>query len=232
MASYATLTDVYRLALTAQAFVTRPRALDARAGDALAPSSGVFRMIAHGLAPDDRVQLVLLGAGAIPTGGTVNTPYVPTALDFYRFTLAPVGGVTALTFADAGSGAWAIQVDPEARILAHVAQASADIDQDLTADFPPLKVDPITGLYPPVIVGIVARMAARAAVTSLQIENAAFRVPVDRLFAQEDHDNKQRDLWRSGQPINPRGTDQDNVPNNAAIAASDRPSAGWATGCL
>lgn len=230
-AVYATLTDVYRLGLTARAFATAARGLLDRAGDSFDYATGTFRLNAHGFEADDLIQFVLPGAGAIPTGAALATPYHPLKLDFYRFRLSLTQGGAAVTFSTAGNG-WTLQLDPEARISAHLLQACADIDQDLTAQAPPLKVDPVTGRYPQVVIGMVARTAARSAVTSLQIENADYRVAVDRLFAQEKIDEAQRDAWRKGQPISPRPTDQDGVATDGAIAGFGRPSAGWNTAVL
>ncbi len=69
-------------------------------------------------------------------------------------------------------------------------------------------MDPVTGSYPHVVIGIVARMAARSAVTSLQIENAAYRVATDRLFAMQAADDQMLTDWKAGKPIQPLAIDQ------------------------
>jgi hypothetical protein len=230
MTAYATLQDVYRLGLSAQAFVVRPRKLDPNAGDALDPATGTFRLIGHGLGADDIVQLVLVGGpgvAAVPTGATANTPYSPIPLDFYRFQLASVPNGSALTFADVGTGAWAIQVDPEARLMANIIQFSAELNQDLIAHGTPLVPDPTSGTFPQIIVGVVAREVARRVVTSLQVENAAFKVATDRLFALQKDDNEQRERWRNGQPILPKPLDQTPTKADDAARAWGRHPVGW-----
>lgn|SRR6185312_2899401 len=205
---YATLLDVYRLGLAARAFVVAPRPLDPRAGDALDFANGIFRLSGHGYGADDLLQLVLVGTGAAPGGAVINTPYSPLPLDFYRFQVASGPNGSPLTFSDAGSGAWAIQVDPEARLSALLVQFSAELDQDLTAQSPPILADPTTGKPPQVLTGLVAREVARRGVTSLQVETASFKVAVDRLFALQKADDEQRDRWRKGQPLLPQVIDQ------------------------
>lgn len=244
---YATLRNVYDLGLTAAAFVTRPRALDPRAGDAFDFATGTFRQLAHNLAEDDLVQLVLIAsAGALPGGASSTVVYSPLPLDFFRFRLALSPGGPAITFTDAGtssrdgSTAWGIQTDPERRLERIILSESASIDQDLTAHSTPLEPDPLTGEYPPKIVGIVARCAARRAMAGLQFENAAFRAAAERLTAEEKRDDEQRAAWRLGQPIYPNPKDQtDGSPDNTFRARNaqssgccSRPPICWVTGRL
>lgn len=241
--AYATLTDVYRLALTARAFVVAPRPLDPKAGDSLDFATGTFSLTGHGLSGDDVVRIVVPGGGGAPTGAPLVTPLHVLPLDFWRFKLALTQGGAALTFADAGTfsagygpSAWTIQIDPEARILAHLEDTAGRINEHLTAHAPPIQPDPITGLLPPVLIGLNARMAGRAAVTSLQIETASYRVAVDRLFAQAKADGdadppaQKGSLlgdWKAGKPIQPRPTDETpRVPDNAAIFGHSRRNRG------
>ncbi len=234
---YAILQDVYDLGLTAQAFVVRPRSLDVRAGDALDFATGTFRLLAHGLTATDLVHLVLLGAGTVPAGATANTPYSPLPLDFYRFRLAAAPDGSALTYSTAGTGAWAIQLDPERRLQRHIDDAAARIDECLTAQRPPLLVDPTTGKYPTQIIGLNARMAARSSYPTLQFENAAFRTATDRIFAMEKADDLTLADWKAGKPLNPTVTDQNMVPDDAAratngIVAGRICDMSWVTGYL
>jgi hypothetical protein len=121
------------------------------------------------------------------------------------------------SFASAGTG-WSVSLDPGRRLDAHLAETAAEIDEHLTAETPPIQVDPITGRYPQVLVGLNARMAARAAVISLQIENAAYRKAVDRLFEREKQDLVMLDNWRKGKPLNPRPVDTTPGADNSARA--------------
>lgn len=242
---YATPRDVYDLGLTAAAFVVRPRALDPRAGDAFDHASGIFRLVAHNLAADDLVQLVLVATGgSLPGGASSTAVYSPLPLDFWRFQLAASPGGSALTFSSAGTSsrdgasAWGVQVDPERRIERLILSVSGDIDQDLTAHATPLEVDPNTGKYHEKVVGIVARVVARRACAGLQFENAQFKAAAERLFAEEKRDDEQRAAWRLGQPLYPEPVDQtDGSPDNA-LRARNRLSGGcsaplhWQTGRL
>lgn len=230
MAAYVTLTDVYDLGFGPGAFVTRPRALDPDAGDALDFSTGTFRMIAHDYRADDLLHMVLIGAGAVPTNATANTPYHPIPLDFFRFRLAATSGGSALTFADAGTGAWALQIDPERRLPRLCESMSRELDQDLTAQSTPLLPDPTTGRYHPKVVAIVSRMVARRGTAGLIFENAQFRIAKERVDAEEKRDDDQRASWRAGEPINPLPIDQTDYADNAAMAGTDRAPTAWRTG--
>lgn len=225
--AYATRADVYRLGLTAAAFVTRPRPYDA-----VTIASASIRLTAHGLAADDLVSLVAVSGGSLPTSVTATSVYSPVIVSGDVFTLKTYpAGVAISSWASGGSG-WGVSVDYGPRLDAHLSDASAVIDEHLTAHEPPIPVDPVTGLYPPVLVGLCARMAARSAVTSLQIENAAYRVATDRLFARERQDLEILAAWKAGKPIQPRPTDQSDVADNGARASSSRDTIGWTTGYL
>lgn len=227
---YATRDEVFLLGLSAQAFVTRPRPLEAYDASNVAISTGTIRLTGHGFSTADLVYLTVTSGGALPGGTAALTYYSPLPLgnDLFRIAATPNG--TALTFSSIGSG-WGIAVDPMRRLDKHLVDTAAIIDEHLTAHEPPILPNPVTGLYPPVLVGLNARMAARAAVTSLQIENAAYRVAVDRLNAREQHDMTLLADWKAGKPVQPRPTDQNTVPDNSAVAYSLRPVP-WQTGML
>ncbi len=223
---YCVLDDVYNLALTAQAFVMRPRPFDA-----VDITTATIRLKAHGLSALDVITFEASSSGSLPTSISGFAPYYPSPVsaDLLRVALTS-GGTPIASWASAGQG-WGIVVDFRRRLQAHIDQTAAEIDENLTADEPPIKVDPVTGLFPQQLIGLNARMAARAAVLSLQIENPQYRTALDRLFAKETTDVAQLAIWRAGKPLNPRPTDQNNYLDNAAIATSD-PVTGWRTGTL
>lgn len=225
--AYCTEDDVFK-ALAAQAFVVRPRPVQPADVDG---ASGTIRLEAHGLTADDVVTFKGTSGGSLPTGVTAFAPYYPTVVSFDLFKVAATLGGSALTFVAVGSG-WGIVVDPRRRIRWHAVDTAAEINQNLTAHDPPIQVDPTTGKYPPILIGLNARMAARAAVTSLQVDNAAYRVAIDRLFAREEMDRTILDELRKGWPLNPRPTDQTEVADNSARAASSRAALDWTTGEL
>lgn len=226
MGSYATLDDVFQLALTAQAFRTRGRAFDA-----VSAGTATVRLAAHGFTTADAITFEVTSGGLLPTGISSFTVYypIPVSIDLFRVATAP-NGTPISSWVSGGSG-WGVALDPTRRLLAHLEQTASEIDENLTADEPPIKVDPITGKFPQQLIGLNARMAARAAVLSLQIENAAYRVAVDRLFEKEKLDVEQLAIWRAGKPLNPRPIDQNTQLDNAAIGISD-PSTPWRTGTL
>lgn len=224
--AYAEVGDIYDLGLTAQAFVVLPRPFDPRKGDSLDFATGTFSLSGHGLVADDLAWLVLIASGgSIPTGGSTTVTYHPLPLNYRQFRLSLTVGGSAVTFADAGTPtggttAWGIQTDPERRLARRILQASAEIDQDLTAHETPLQRDITTGKYPEKVIGIVARMVAREATAGLIFENPAYKVAKERVFAQEARDDKQREDWRNGQPIYPNPRDQNDVPDNAVLATN------------
>lgn len=220
------LQDVYDLGFTAAAFVTRPRMLDADAGDFLDPTTGIFYMLGHGFAPDDAVWFMQIAAGSLPAGAglTLADVYTPQPIDARRFRLAPASGGPALTFADVGIG-WSLQRDPERRLLRIAENVSRDLDQDLTAHATPIL--PVNGKFPDKLVGVCARETARRGAAGLTFENAQFRTAKERTDALQGQDDDQRASWRMGQPISPRPVDQTSAPDNAARATN-----GVASGCV
>jgi hypothetical protein len=206
---YCSRDEVFNLGLSAQAFVIRPRPFDA-----IDITTGTIRLKGHGFSALDAIAFEVTSGGSLPTGLTAFTTYNPVITSFDLF---KVSGFNS--YVSGGSG-WGIAIDPGRRIDMHALEVSAEIDEHLTDDDPPLKVDPITGKYPQVVVGLAARMTARAAVLSLQIENAQYRVAVDRLFERQAKDLLMLDEWRKGKPINPRPVDQTESLDNAAIASA------------
>jgi hypothetical protein len=229
-ASYCKVQDVYDLALTARAFVSRPKQVEA-----VAISTGILKVTGHALAPADLVTLEVTTGGALPPEYSAAQPYNVAPISSELFQLVPVGGsaITALT--DAGKlGSWGIVVDHVRRLQRNIRDASARIDQMLLDHGVPLERDPETGEYPDVIVGICARMAARATVPTLLTENAAFRVAIDRLLAQEGTgkdpepgtDRYLLAAWFDGAPIRPEPTAASSTPTATARANGRRP-VGW-----
>ena len=220
--AYCTTDEVFTLGLAAAAFVTRPRV-----PDAVSANPAVIRLKAHGLTTSDVITFEAVSGGTLPTGLNGFTPYypIPLSADLIRVTLTP-NGTPIASWASTGGG-WGVCVDPLRRIAAHALEVSAEIDEHLTAHEPPLLVAPVTHDYPQVVIGLAARMAARAAVTSLQVENAAYRVAVDRLMAREEFDKILLADWKAGKPVQPRPIDQDEVADNAPHAGYGRPNAGW-----
>lgn len=191
--AYCTPDEVFALGLPAAAFVTRARPVQPSDVNG---ANGRIRIKGHGLSNSDVVTIEVTAGGALPTGVSAFTPYTPAVVSFDLFTL-----VGFSSFASVGSG-WGVAVDPLRRITLLAEDVAAQIDEVLTAHGVPLVAP-----YPPVVVGVAARMTARAAVNSLQVENAAYRVAIDRLFAQEEFDRLMLANWLKGKPVQPAPTD-------------------------
>jgi hypothetical protein len=237
--SYAAFQDVYDLGFTARAFVVVPRAWNTdngRSGDAIDTTggTGVIRMAGHGYASTDLVEFVLVTASAVPgTGGTLPTGapsgvlLTPAPVDFFRFKL--YNGASLVTYTTTGGG-WGLQIDPERRLQRHLDDAASRIDRALVAQRPPILVDPRTGKYPPEVIGINARLAARSAVTTLAFEAAEFREARDRVEAMRAADEKMLEEWAMGKPLWPQALDQDTVADFSP-RTNGSPPVGWGAPC-
>ena len=219
MTAYATRQDVYDLGLGAQAFASRPRAVDASRDVDIA--TGTIRLRAHGLSASDVVSLEVTAGGTLPTAASAFAAYAPIVVTSDLFRLSGLA-----SFAAAGSG-WAVTVDPGRRLDAIAEERSRWIDEHLTAECPPLVAP-----FPRQVVGLCARLTARLAVTTLQIDNAAFRSALDRIEALREADEEILKTWLGGKPVNPRPVDQTDSVENGPRAGYGRPSVGWSSGVM
>lgn len=229
---YASRDHVYTLALSAEAFVRRARPVDPVNVDG---TSGTIRLEAHGLTGNDALTFEVTSGGTLPTGISAFTVYYPIVVSQDLFKVATSQGGTPLTFGSVGKG-WSIKVDQGRRLDRHIAEASAWVDQHMTAHAPPLVPDSVTygtDLYPLQVVGLVARRAARNFVTSTVFESDQYRFAVDALNAQREADDDMLESMASdGWPIHPRPKDQTEEPDNSAMAAADRTPLDWQTGTI
>ena len=227
--AYATVAQVYALALSARAFVVAPSPI--LASD---PNTGTIRLAAHGLANMDRVIFTKTSGGLLTPELSTFMYYEPIVLGGDLFQVAdPITGLP-IVFSQASTG-WAVAVDPERRLAMHLEDAAARIDQHLTAHSTPIQVNATTGAYPSVLVGLNARMAARSAVTSLQVENPAYREPMDRLFAMAASDGDTDPPaqpgsllgdWKAGVEILPTPVDRTAIAD-MGMRARGRWPIGW-----
>ena len=225
--SYATRDQLFSLALAAPAFVAY-----ARPFDAVDAATATIRIKGNGLSSLDTITFELSEGGTLPTGISEFTAYYPVPVTSDLFRISTVSGGTPIaSWVSAGDG-WGIVVDQGRRLDAILEETSAFIDEHLTAHEPPILPDPTTGLYPMVLVGVTARIAARRAVASLEVENPAYRVPLDRLLATEEADNKLLADWKAGKPIQPRPTDEDAIAENSARARNGRAPIDWSPGYM
>ncbi len=222
--AYATLDETYNLALTARAFVVVASKIESTE-----IATGKIRLSAHGLAASDLLIFSATSGGSLPAELDAFTYYSPIIVGGDVFKVAhPTTGLPII-FTTTPSG-WAVKIDSARRLTMHHLDAFGRINNCITAHATPIKVDPVTGLYPPILIGMEARMAARSCVTSLQLENAEHRKATDRLFALEENDEKTLDEWKAGKPILPTPTDQTSVPEMGAVATFARRASAWSTG--
>jgi hypothetical protein len=143
---------------------------------------------------------------------------------------AIVTSVAPVAWTDAGEG-WGIAIDPAARLQAILEERTGFINEHLIAHGGKIDPDPITGLYPSVLVGLCARMAARQAIASLEVENPQYAKPIDVLMSSKEADERMLADWKKGKPISPYPTDDTpDIVENAARASSLRDEMPWSTG--
>jgi len=199
-----------------------------------------LRLTGHGLVLGSLLQFSLEGqaafgatANALPGGVSVDANYTAAPLAGSNlFQVRPQGGALINSFSSEPVGPFAIVVDPEAALLEQLDDATARIEEKLTANAPPIRPDPITGLYPSILVGICARMAARQAVIALGLQNPQYAAQQKMLLDGAAADDLMLATWLAGRPINVRPLDQTEELENAALAGRSAAPVEWRTGTL
>lgn len=231
MASYATLQQLFALGPPAQAYAPRPRAIET--ADA---STGVLTLTLNGLFDGSLLRFTVQGEAtlgrpdaALPQGLSASLSYeaVPVSGSSDLFRVRPYGGSTITSFGDEGAPVFSIVVDPQHALLALLKNESANVDNCLTAQAPPILPDPLTGEYPEVLVGVVARRVAVRAALSLGLANPDYRESFTALRDEQAFDNARLEEWLDGRPVRPEVLDQTAYPDDAPRARSGR----WTGGC-
>jgi len=233
--AFSTVAQMYARALPAAAFAARPRTVEG-----VTIATGVLRLTGHGLSLDSLLQFSLEGqaafgatANALPGGLTANVNYEAAPLAGSNlFKVRPEGGAIISSFSSEPVGPFAIVVDPEAALLEQLDDATARIEEKLTANAVPILPDPTTGLYPSILVGICARMAARQAVIALGLQNPQYAAQQKMLLDGAAADDLMLATWLAGRPVNVRPLDQTTELENAARAGRDFAPTDWRTGTL
>ncbi len=224
MVSYCTLQQLFQLGPPAQAYAPTPRALENASA-----STGVLTLTGNGLFDTSLLRFVVQGSAtpaqpsaALPQGLSTVLMYTaaPVAGSSDLFQVAPVGGSVITSFGDAGFGVFSIIVDPKPTLLAIIANESANVDNCLTGNAPPIKSDPITGLYPQVLVGVVARRTAVRGVVALGLANPDYRDTFRALREEQQFDNARLEEWLQGRQIKPEVIDQTAFADDAPRARS------------
>lgn len=218
---YATIDDVFTLALSAPAFVVYGRPFDA-----VDIQTGTIRLKAHGYSSEDLLTFEALEGGELPPEISGFKTYFARPVSADLFQIASDTEDPIPYFLAPGSG-WLVTFDPIRRLQKNLIERAAFMDEHLTAHDPPIERDQFTGEYPPVLVGINARLAARQTINSLQFDNAAFRTAVDRLFDSEKFDGVLLADWKAGKPIQPRPPDGNATADNSARAVNSGPADNW-----
>ncbi len=224
--AYATLQEVLTLGLRAEAYAARPRAVEN-----VDASVGLLTITNHGLfatAPLFRFAVegaAILGkqAAALPVGLSASLMYTAVRVSSDFFKAVPVGGSVITTFGDVGGGVFSIRPDVEETILAIAADESAQINNSLTGHSPPILVDQLTGLYPPILRGVVARRTSIRAALIFGTAAPEYAESLKLLIAGQTDDNARLAEWIAGREILPAVLDQDLIPNDAPRARGRAP---------
>lgn len=223
--AYATRADVFLLALRAEAFAARARAVES-----VDIATGVMRLSSHGFSAGlPLVNFVVVGSAvpgrpsaSLPTGApglSASVVYEPSAFagSGNLFRVTPVGGALITSFTDAGTGVFGVEADVGATIDALCIDQSAKVNNKLTAHSPPILVDPETGLYPEILRGIVARRVAMRARLLLGLANPLYADSFAALERDKADDDKDLAAWFEGRGILPTPLDQtEGVPDDGA----------------
>lgn len=234
--AYATHADVFALALRAEAFASRARAVES-----VDIATGVMRLSSHGFAGGlPLVNFVVVGS-AVPGRPSASLPagtpglsaslvYQPSAYagSGNLFTVAPVGGATIASFTDAGTGVFGVESDVLATLDALCIDQSAKVNNKLTAHSPPILVDPDTGLYPEILRGIVARRVAMRARLVLGLANPLYADSFAALERDKADDDRDLAAWFEGRGILPTPLDQtEGVADDGARAPGGAAAPQW-----
>lgn len=120
-----TLAEFYALGARAEAFVSRPRAVEH-----VSASSGTLTVTRHGLALDTPVVLRVSEDGAAPAGLSAGVTYyaIPTTGDVVR--LAATAGGAAVTITDLGEGRLELVEDIDGKIQSTIDHWSGVFDEE------------------------------------------------------------------------------------------------------
>jgi len=231
LASYTTLAQVYALGLPAQAFAARPRAIEV-----VDAATGVFTLTGNGLFDGSLMRFTVQGEGtlgkpdaALPAGLSASVVYeaAPVSGSSDLFRVAPFGGSVITSFGDDGAGVFSIIVDPQQALIVIIADESAQVDNCLTGQAPPIERDPATQEYPQILSGIVARRTAVRGALSMGLANPVYQESLDRLIAGQGFDNARLEEFLQGRQIRPEVIDQTTYADDAPRARSGA----WTGGC-
>ncbi len=234
--AYCTLRDVFTFGLGPDALAApRLRPIEAVFADA-----GVLRLTGGGFFDGDPLTFVVQGS---PIDGEA-PPQLPSGLsDAVEYQAVPVGDSLDLfqvrignaspiaSFADQGTGVFSASQSPRLVILAMCLDESAQINNSMTGNDPPIAVDPATGKYPQILVGVVARRVSIRAALRFGLSNPGFQASLDRLIAGQADDNRALAEWRAGRQILPTPASQAGRPMDAARARGGR-AIPWQRGAL
>lgn len=233
--AFSTIAQMYALALPAAAFAARPRTVEG-----VTIATGVIRLTGHGLSFDSLLQFSVEGqsafgapANVLPGGLSIGANYEAAPIAGSNlFKVRPEGGAVINSFSSEPIGPFAIVVDPEPALSLLLDDATARIEEKLTNNAPPINVDQDTGVYPMILVGICARMAARQAVIALGLQNPQYAAQQKMLLDGAAADDLMLATWLAGRRVNVPLFDQTTENENAAIAGRDTAPTNWRTGTL
>lgn len=233
--AYSTRQEVFKLGLRAEAFLVRPRAIEA-----VDAATGVLTLRSNGLDTGALFTLFVEGSATagrpsarLPPEFSASVVYeaVPVNGSSDLFRARPVGGATITTLTNAGAGVFSLCADLGATIDRIAENVSSNMDEVMTNNAPPIERDS-DGTYPEILVGICARWTAIEGASIFGLANPIYQASLDKMIAKRAFDELTLKRWYEGRPINVRPTDQTTEPENAALAGSYFAATAWQTGTL
>lgn len=234
--TYATRENVFDLGLRAEAFLARPRAIEA-----VDPATGVLTLRSNGLFAGYVLTLFVEGSAtpgrpsaSLPGGLSASVVYeaAPVNGSSDLFKVKPVGGALISSFTNAGTGVFSMVVDIGRTIDRIALNESGNIDEELTNNSPPITADPVTHLYPEILIGVCARRTAVRAALIFGLSSPVYQASLDKLIAGQAFDDLALKRWYEGRYINVHPPDQGAEPINAPLAGYAYAPTNWHTGTL
>lgn len=230
--AYCTLRDVFTFGLGPDALAApRLRPIEAVFADA-----GVLRLTGGGFFDGDPLTFVVQGSPIegeappqLPDGLSDAVEYqavpVDDSLDLFQVRVG--SGAPIASFGDQGEGVFSVSQSPRLVIVAMCLDESAQINNSMTGNDPPIAVDPQTGKYPQILVGIVARRVAIRAALRFGLSNPGFQASLDRLIDGQASDNQALSEWRAGRQILPTPASQAGRPMDGGRSSPARAAVPW-----
>lgn len=213
---YATRGDVYRFGLPRGTLGT-----PARVVASVNATSNVIELDGHGFETDDAIVFRAAEGGSLPTPLVAGTTYYAKRLTDSTFQVAATAGGSAIDLTTAGANVMVATPLPFDEVLEYYSRWA---DSCLPAHIVPLEKE-TDGRYHPLVVGIVAELAAK----KLQFLAGKTSASVD---ASELAAKAQLERFASGVPLRSTSESPANLATTSSIVIVGSDERGWGSKVL